>query len=54
MKKLIAVIAGVLVLAGCGADGKPVKPTYSTKTTIGYNSVTGAFNRTVIGFEFGT
>jgi len=49
---LFAVIAA-FTLAACGADGEPETPKFSTKTTIGYNSATGAFNKTTIGVEFG-
>ncbi len=51
MMRLIFTLAVLSVLAGCGADGKPLKPTYTTETTIGYNSRTGPFNKTVIGVE---
>ncbi len=53
MKALIAALAGLLVLTACGVDGEPVKPSYSTKTTFGYNSKTGSFNRTSIGVTIG-
>ena len=42
-----------LALTACGVDGKPLKPTYTTQTTIGYNSRTGAFNKTTLGVQFG-
>ena len=53
MKAMIAALVGLLVLTACGVDGEPVKPSYSTKTTIGYNSRTGAFNKTTIGITIG-
>ncbi|MEE9387516.1 MAG: hypothetical protein V3U96_02815 [Paracoccaceae bacterium] len=54
MKILILICISAVALAACGADGEPVKPRYTTKTTIGYNSVTGPFNSTVFGIEFGS
>ncbi len=51
--KQIAAITILVMLAGCGVDGAPQKPRYTTETTIGFNSKTGAFNRTKIGVEFG-
>lgn len=54
MKTVTGFALMAFVLVACGADGKPVKPTYTTQTTIGYNSSTGAFNKTRIGVEFGS
>lgn len=54
MKVTIAVMTALLILTACGADGEPVKPTFSTKHTIGYNSVTGPFNKNVISVQFGS
>ncbi|MEE9426740.1 MAG: hypothetical protein V3V25_01210 [Paracoccaceae bacterium] len=53
MKSIILGFITALTLAGCGADGQPVTPTYSTKTTIGYNSATGPFNNTVFSVQLG-
>ena len=53
MKRLMIVLLGTAFLSSCGVDGEPVKPSYSTETTIGYNSRTGAFNNTTIGVRFG-
>lgn len=51
--KWLLMLAALAVVTACGVDGEPVKPRYTTETTIGYNSRTGAFNRTVVGVEFG-
>ncbi len=53
MKIVALSCVAALILAGCGADGQPLTPKYSTKTTIGYNSVTGPFNRTIVSVEVG-
>lgn len=53
MKRIIAGCLALAFLAACGADGEPLKPSYSTQTTIGYNSRTGPFNKTVFGVCFG-
>jgi len=53
MMRLIFALTGLLVLAGCGVDGEPLTPTYSTTTTIGYNSRTGPFSNTTVGVQFG-
>ena len=53
MKTVILCCIAAVTLAACGADGEPLNPTYSTETTIGYNSSTGAFNRTVFGISIG-
>ncbi len=53
MKITILSVIAAFTLVACGADGQPVTPKYSTKTTIGYNSVTGPFNRTVFSVEIG-
>lgn len=53
MTRLITGLVAALLLAACGADGEPLTPRFNTETTIGYNSTTGAFNRTVLGVEFG-
>ena len=53
MKLIILGCIAVLTLAGCGADGQPLTPRYSTKTTVGYNSATGPFNHTVFSVEVG-
>ena len=50
----LAALAALLALAGCGVDGEPLKPTYSVKTTVGYNSATGPFNSTVFGIQIGS
>ncbi|WP_372835678.1 hypothetical protein [Puniceibacterium confluentis] len=36
----IAAILGVLALAGCGADGDPVRPSYTASLSGGSNGVT--------------
>ena len=54
MKMSIVIMASLLFLTACGADGEPVKPTYSSKHTIGYNSKTGPFNKHVFSVEIGS
>lgn len=51
--RVIATVSILVLLAACGVDGAPVQPKYSTETTIGYNSKTGAFNKTKFSVEFG-
>ena len=51
MRVLIAL--SLLSLAACGADGAPLTPKYSLSQTVGFNSTTGTFQKTVIGVEFG-
>lgn len=53
MIRLIFGLLTAVLLAACGADGEPLTPRYSTETTIGYNSKTGAFNHTVFSVEIG-
>ena len=53
MTRLIYGLLTAVLLAACGADGEPLTPRYSTETTIGYNSKTGAFNHTVFSVEIG-
>ena len=53
MKLILSACIASLILVACGVDGEPEKPTVTTQTTIGYSSVTGAYNKTSIGFEFG-
>ena len=53
MKLIVTACIATLILASCGADGEPTAPTVTGQTSIGYNSATGAFNETSIGFEFG-
>ena len=50
MRPLMLICIAALALAACGVDGQP---TYSTQTTIGFNSDTGAFNNTRFGVTFG-
>ncbi|MGR3290169.1 MAG: hypothetical protein ACU0C9_03095 [Paracoccaceae bacterium] len=53
MKLIILGCIAAVTLAACGADGAPLKPKYTTKTTIGYSSVTGPYNSTVFSVEVG-
>lgn len=53
MKLVIIACIAAVALVSCGADGQPLKPTYTTNTTIGYNSKTGPFNKTSFGVAFG-
>jgi len=53
MRLVIIFCVAAVTLAACGADGEPLSTTYTTKTTIGYNSKTGAFNKTVFGVAIG-
>lgn len=53
MKPMILATICSILLAGCGADGEPAKPVFSTKTTVGYNSSTGPFNHTVFSVQVG-
>jgi len=48
MKLIVLGCIAAVTLAACGADGAPLKPKYTTKTTIGYSSVTGPYNSTVL------
>ena len=43
MKRVIAVL-GLALLAGCGADGEPVKPTAQSSVTLSNNGVSVATN----------
>lgn len=52
MKLIVTALVACVVLVSCGADGAPLKPKYSTETTIGYNSRTGPFNTTSFGVAF--
>ncbi len=54
MTRLIAGLLTACLLAACGADGEPLTPRYSAKTTIGFNSKTGAYNNTELGIHFGS
>lgn len=49
MTRIATLLPALALLAACGADGAPVKPVYTAKQTIGYNSVTGSFTRTEFG-----
>ena len=51
MKLILSACIASLILVACGVDGEPEKPTVTTQTTIGYSSVTGAYNKTSIGFS---
>ena len=35
----IALVLGLLALAGCGADGDPIRPTATTSVTMGTSGV---------------
>lgn len=51
--KYLAILALILV-AGCGADGEPVKPDVGVKTTIGVGSKSGprVRNEVSVGVSF--
>ncbi|MFV2002043.1 MAG: hypothetical protein ACC619_03595 [Paracoccaceae bacterium] len=53
MKKFVAGLIALTVLAACGVDGAPLTPNFSGQTTIGVNSNTGAFSSTQLGVSFG-
>lgn len=53
MKKFVAGLIALTVLAACGVDGEPLTPSFSGKTTVGINSNTGAFTNTELGVSFG-
>lgn len=53
MRTVLMLVVFVFALASCGVDGKPLTPTTTAQTTVGFNSSTGTFSRTSIGVEFG-
>ncbi|MGR3344045.1 MAG: hypothetical protein ACU0DI_12615 [Paracoccaceae bacterium] len=53
MTRFITGLLIALLLSACGADGEPLTPRYSADATIGFNSKTGAYHRTVFGIEIG-
>ena len=51
--KITAALLTLTILASCGADGAPVTPTVSGKSTVGVNSNSGVFtqNSLTVGLE---
>ncbi len=47
----IMAACSIFALTACGVDGQPITPKYTTETTIGFNSKTGAFNKTKITID---
>lgn len=53
MTRIPAALALVALLAACGADGEPVQPRLTGKTSIGVNSNSGVYSRNSVGIEIG-
>ena len=51
MIKVIMAVLGLVMLAGCGADGAPVRPTQSGSITVGTNGISA---QTDVGLTNGT
>lgn len=51
MKLTALLLAVSMVVVSCGVAGQPVKPKTTVKQTFGFNSRTGPFSKTSIGFE---
>ncbi|SFR02253.1 hypothetical protein [Poseidonocella sedimentorum] len=49
--KLVFALGIAALIAGCGADGAPVRPEVSAQTTVGVNSKSGVFSRNSVGIE---
>lgn len=49
--KALVLIGGFVILAGCGANGDPLRPTASTNLSIGTNGVSAGTN---LGLSNGT
>ncbi|HKL05329.1 MAG TPA: argininosuccinate lyase [Roseovarius sp.] len=49
MKQAVTMLAltAMVALAGCGADGEPIRPTAQAKVGVGSNGVTGSVGTTL-------
>ncbi len=49
MKQAVTMLAltAMVALAGCGADGEPIRPTTQAKVGVGSNGVTGSVGTTL-------
>lgn len=53
MTRILTALMFCGLVASCGADGEPTKPTVSANSTVSINSKSGLGTSTAIGIHFG-
>jgi hypothetical protein len=54
IRTFVCTLGLIVILSGCGADGEPVAPTVSGKTSVSVNSNSGLSTKTSVGIHFGS